>query len=237
MSSPPSNEASSGQPIVVCTNLHKAYDDGTRVLQVLRGADFHVSAGEIISIVGASGAGKSTLLHLLGALDKPSEGSILLHGQDLTTQNAKDLAAMRAQRIGFVFQFHHLLAEFTALENVQVPGMILKQEPESLRQRAMERLQALGLGDRLEHRPSKLSGGEQQRVALARALINDPDIVLADEPTGNLDSETAELVISLLWRNVRENGKSLVIVTHDPDIAKRADRCLRLKDGRLVPDS
>jgi lipoprotein-releasing system ATP-binding protein len=226
--------SSPGESIIECRGLHKAYDDGTRVLQVLRGADLDVRAGEIISIVGTSGAGKSTLLHLLGALDKPNEGSIRLRGQELGNLTSPELAAVRARSIGFIFQFHHLLAEFTALENVIIPGLMLKGNPAQLRDKAAQRLEALGLGNRLEHRPSKLSGGEQQRVALARALVNEPDVVLADEPTGNLDTETAEVVIELLWRNVRENHKSLVIVTHEPDIAKRADRCLRLKDGKLI---
>lgn len=221
--------------VIECRELHKAYDDGTRVLEVLRGADLDVRAGEIISIVGSSGAGKSTLLHLLGALDRPNQGTIKLKGRDLGNLNSPQLAEVRARSIGFIFQFHHLLAEFTALENVIIPGLMLKGSPAELRTRATERLAALGLGERLDHRPSKLSGGEQQRVALARALINEPDVVLADEPTGNLDTETAEVVIDLLWRNVRENAKSLVIVTHEPDIAKRADRCLRLKDGKLIP--
>lgn len=218
-----------------CRGLHKAYNDGTRSLQVLRGADLDVRSGEIISIVGASGSGKSTLLHLLGVLDRPSEGRISLKGRELAELSSAELAEIRARSIGFIFQFHHLLAEFTALENVIIPGLMLKGVPAQLREKATQRLTALGLGDRLEHRPSKLSGGEQQRVALARALVNEPDVVLADEPTGNLDTETAEVVIDLLWRNVRENRKSLVIVTHEPDIAKRADRCLRLRDGKLIP--
>lgn len=223
------------EAVIECRDLHKAYDDGTRVLQVLRGTDLDVRTGEIISIVGSSGAGKSTLLHLLGALDRPNQGSIKLKGLDLGNLNSPQLAEIRARSVGFIFQFHHLLAEFTALENVIIPGLMLKGAPAELREKAAERLAALGLGDRLEHRPGKLSGGEQQRVALARALINEPDVVLADEPTGNLDTETAEVVIDLLWRNVRENAKSLVIVTHEPEIARRADRCLRLKDGKLIP--
>lgn len=222
--------------IVEANGLHKSYDDGTRVLQVLRGADLSVKAGEIVSIVGASGSGKSTMLHLLGALDRPSQGSIRIRDRELTRLNSKELAEIRVQSIGFIFQFHHLLAEFTALENVMIPGMIAGKSASELEARAIERLKALGLGERMDHRPMKMSGGEQQRVALARALVNEPDLILADEPTGNLDTETTEVVIDLLWRNVKDHGKSLVIVTHEPEIARRADRCLRLKDGTLVSE-
>lgn len=224
------------QVLVEARGIDKAYHDGARVLEVLRGADLTVRKGEIISIVGASGAGKSTLLHLLGALDKPSAGTIHMDGKDLAVLDSPSLAALRARSIGFIFQFHHLLSEFTALENVMIPGMILGESPDKLRPIAVDRLRSLGLEERMSHRPVKLSGGEQQRVALARALVNDPDLVLADEPTGNLDSATARTVIDLLWDNVRTNNKSLVIVTHDPEIAKLADRCLRLSDKKLVPE-
>ncbi len=220
--------------LVEAKDISKAYHDGTRVLQVLDGANLTVSKGEIISIVGASGAGKSTLLHLLGALDRPNKGTIHIDGENLADLDTQKLAALRARRIGFIFQFHHLLAEFTALENVMIPGMILQENPDTLRARALERLAALGLEERVDHRPVKLSGGEQQRVALARALLNNPDLVLADEPTGNLDGATASTVIDLLWDNCRKNNKALVIVTHDPAIAKLADRCLRLVDRKLV---
>lgn len=222
--------------LIEARGLDKSYHDGARELEVLRGADLTVRKGEIISIVGASGAGKSTLLHLLGALDKPSAGTIYMDGKNLAEMDSPSLAALRARSIGFIFQFHHLLSEFTALENVMIPGMILGEDQDKLRPLAMERLRSLGLEDRATHRPVKMSGGEQQRVALARALVNDPDLVLADEPTGNLDSATARTVIDLLWNNVRQNNKSLVIVTHDPEIAKLADRCLRLKDKQLVPE-
>ena len=225
-----------GEVLVHATGLRKVYHDGTRELEVLRDADLTVHKGEIISIVGASGAGKSTLLHLLGALDKPNAGRITLAGHDLATLSSEKLAALRAQSIGFIFQFHHLLSEFTALENVMIPGLILGKSPEDIRASALERLRLLGLEDRITHRPVKLSGGEQQRVALARALVNNPDLILADEPTGNLDGATAKTVIDLLWNNVRENQKSLVIVTHDPEIARLADRCLRLKDKTLVQE-
>lgn len=220
--------------LVEARGISKSYHDGARVLQVLEDTGLTAEKGEIISIVGASGAGKSTLLHLLGALDRPNAGTIEVAGQDLSKLNTQQLAALRARSIGFIFQFHHLLSEFTALENVMIPGMILKEEPETLRQRALDRLEVLGLAERIDHRPVKLSGGEQQRVALARALVNNPDLILADEPTGNLDAATAKTVIDLLWENVRQNNKALVIVTHDASIAKLADKCLRLVDKKLV---
>lgn len=222
--------------LIEAKNLRKVYHDGTRDLEVLNGADLTVRRGEIISIVGASGTGKSTLLHLLGALDKPTAGTIEFLGRDITKLSSDEMAIMRAKSMGFIFQFHHLLSEFTALENVMIPGMILGTNPSELKSVAMERLKALGLEDRVSHRPVKMSGGEQQRVALARALMNNPDLILADEPTGNLDVQTADTVIQLLWDNVHKNNKALVIVTHDPEIAKRADRCLRLKDKKLIPE-
>jgi lipoprotein-releasing system ATP-binding protein len=225
-----------GAHVLEARGLEKSYFDGTRVLPVLKGADFGVREGEIVSIVGASGAGKSTLLHLLGALDRPSGGSILLRGRELASLDNARLAEVRGRHVGFIFQFHHLLSEFSALENVLIPGLILGRPAAELRRDAQARLEELGLGERLTHRPSKLSGGEQQRVSLARALVNNPDVILADEPTGNLDAESAETVIRLLWQNARERGKALVIVTHEPDIARRADRCLRLKEGRLMPE-
>jgi lipoprotein-releasing system ATP-binding protein len=225
-----------GQVLVEARGVSKTYHDGTRELEVLRGADLTVRKGEIISIVGASGAGKSTLLHLLGALDKPNAGTIKLDGKDLGTMDSKSLAALRARSIGFIFQFHHLLSEFNALENCMIPGLIRGEDADKLHTEALASLKALGLEERATHRPVKLSGGEQQRVALARALVNDPDLVLADEPTGNLDGATARTVIDLLWNNVRNNNKSLVIVTHDPEIAKLADTCLRLTDKKLVQE-
>lgn len=231
-------EASGGSitapPVLSARDLHKIYHDGTRDLQVLKGARLDIFPGEVVSVVGLSGTGKSTLLHLLGALDRPTSGSISLHGRELTSLSSRELADLRCRAVGFIFQFHHLLAEFTALENVMAPGLILRRPAGELEQAARRLLESVGLGERLQHRPSKLSGGEQQRVALARALINDPEVVLADEPTGNLDPNTAETVIDLLWKNTRQQGKSLVIVTHDLGIAARADRQLRLEGGQLV---
>ena len=168
--------------------------------------------------------------------DRPTAGTVTLNGMDFSTLPTDQLADARGRGVGFIFQFHHLLAEFSALENVLVPGLILGRPVDEVRGAAEASLGALGLCERLTHRPSKLSGGEQQRVSLARAMINNPDVILADEPTGNLDTESAETVIGLLWKNVRENHKALVIVTHEPDIAARADRCMRLREGRLVPE-
>jgi lipoprotein-releasing system ATP-binding protein len=226
----------SREPILRAENLHKYYRDGERLLKVLRGASLEVYPGEIISIIGASGSGKSTLLHLLGALDRATSGSIYFKGRDYSKLSNYELAELRNRSIGFIFQFHHLMTEFSALENVILPGLIAGRNRHELEKVASARLESLGLGNRLSHRPAKLSGGEQQRVALARALINDPDIVLADEPTGNLDPESAATVIELLWQNVRENHRSLVIVTHETDIAYRADRYFRLREGILYPE-
>lgn len=220
--------------VLVARGVEKSYHDGTRELEVLRGADLSVECGHAVSIVGASGVGKSTLLHCLGALDRVSGGSISINGQDISTMAPPELADLRSRHIGFIFQFHHLLAEFSALENVMIPGLIAKRPPEEIRERASDLLSSLGLAERLTHRPSKLSGGEQQRVALARALVNDPDLILADEPTGKLDPKTAQAVIELLWQHTSAKGKSLVIVTHEPEIARRAEQCLRMVEGKLV---
>ncbi|MDD4279488.1 MAG: ABC transporter ATP-binding protein [Candidatus Sumerlaeales bacterium] len=228
-------QESATTPLLTVSHLSKDYTDGNRVLNVLSDVNLHVNPGEIISIVGFSGSGKSTLLHQLGALDRPTSGVISLLGEDLTKLNDKSLAVFRSRHIGFIFQFHHLLSEFSAIENCIIPGLILnKYGLDALHERAAQLLESLGLSDRLSHRSSQLSGGEQQRVALARALMNDPDLILADEPTGNLDTQTADTVIDLLWKNCREKNKSLIIVTHEPTIAKRADRCLRLVKGALA---
>lgn len=213
----------------------KDFHDAERLLHVLRGVDLTLSRGEAVAIVGPSGAGKSTLLHILGGVDRPTLGTITVNGTDLSTLSDRALAHFRNRTVGFIFQFHHLLAEFTALENVQIPGLIGGQSAHELHERAADLLRAIGLSDRLTHRPSKLSGGEQQRVALARALINGPALIFADEPTGNLDKETGETVIDLLWNLTVRAGKTLLIVTHDSSIAERADRRLRLHDGRLIP--
>lgn len=216
--------------------LVKEYIDGERKLTVLSGVSLHVNSGEFVSIVGQSGSGKSTLLHLLGALDRPTQGTVNLDGQDYSKLSERNLARLRSDRVGFIFQFHHLLPEFTALENVLIPGMIRRETRGAIADRAEEMLRQVGLGERMTHRPTKLSGGEQQRVALARALMNNPTVVLADEPTGNLDAKTAEETIEFMVAITSGAGRTLVLVTHDPKIAERADRVLRLEAGRLVED-
>lgn len=230
------SSSSANEPILRAESVEKVYRDGDRLLHVLRGCSLEIYPGEIVSIVGASGSGKSTFLHLLGALDRATAGKINFRGRDYDAMSSAELAELRNRSIGFIFQFHHLLTEFSARENVMMPALIARRRKDQILKLADKRLEELGLTDRIHHRPNKLSGGEQQRVALARALINDPDLVLADEPTGNLDAESAAKVIDLLWNNVRDNHRALVIVTHDLEIAKRANRCLRLRDGRLYPE-
>ncbi|MFN3596777.1 MAG: ABC transporter ATP-binding protein [Rubricoccaceae bacterium] len=212
--------------------LGKHYPTAAGPLTVLSGLDVAVRAGEMVAVVGESGTGKSTLLHLLGALDRPSEGTVRFRGEDVYARRDEDLAAFRNRAIGFVFQFHHLLPEFSALENVMMPALIAGQPDPA---RARELLEMLGLGARLDHRPSQLSGGEQQRVAIARALMNRPGLVLMDEPTGNLDTATAERLHDELHRLSREGRQAFVVVTHNPALAARADRVLRLEGGRLHP--
>jgi lipoprotein-releasing system ATP-binding protein len=200
---------------------------------VLRNLDFEVQAGERIAIVGASGVGKSTLLHLLGALDRPTSGTLQFDGVDLLTRSEAELAAFRNNEVGFVFQFHHLLGDFTALENVMLPGLIAGESFRSVRTRATSLLERVGLGPRLHHRPGELSGGEQQRVAVARAVSRKPRLLLADEPTGNLDPSTGDDVQALLLALNREHGAALVVATHNDRLALAMDRTLRLADGRL----
>ncbi len=220
-------------PILQASGLVREYLDGERRLRVLTGVDLEVRKGEFISIAGQSGSGKSTLLHLLGALDRASAGEVRLNGQDYRKLSDRQLARLRSEQIGFVYQFHHLLPEFTALENVLMPGLIQQRPQAEVVRRAEELLRSVGLGERMTHRPAKLSGGEQQRVALARALQNNPAIVLADEPTGNLDSETSRNVLEFLIEMTAGQGRSLVMVTHDASIAAQADRCFLLRDGKL----
>ncbi len=211
-------------------DIQKSYQD----LQVLKGIDLQVGAGEIVAIVGASGAGKSTLLHILGTLDRPDAGQVIVRGEAVTRLRDKALAAFRNQHIGFVFQFHNLLPEFTALENVCIPGFLGKRDERTVRRRAQELLALLGLRDRYHHKPSQLSGGEQQRTAVARALINEPAIVFADEPSGNLDSHNAEELHRLFFRLRAELGQTFVIVTHNRDLAQQSDRTLTIQDGRML---
>jgi len=214
--------------------LRKVYlqEDGSE-LPILEGVEIAVAPGEAVAVVGASGAGKSTLLHLLGGLDRPTSGSVLLEGQDLATLDDQALAKIRNQRIGFVFQFHHLLREFTALENVMMPLLIAKTAEAEARERARDLLNEVGLGARLNHKPSQLSGGEQQRVAVARALANRPAVVLADEPSGNLDTHTGEQLHELFFRLRAEHGVALILATHNRELADRTDRILTVKEGQL----
>jgi lipoprotein-releasing system ATP-binding protein len=215
--------------------LRKVYAGGDgQPLEVLRGVDVDVHRGELIAVVGTSGAGKSTLLHLLGALDRPSAGDVWLEGSRYADLGPQGLAELRNRKLGFVFQFHHLLREFSALENVMMPLLIGNVPVREARSRAEEKLSAVGLAGRMTHRPTELSGGEQQRCAVARALVHDPSLVLADEPSGNLDHASSERLHEMLFRLAREYETAVVIVTHNRQLAARADRILWLEDGRLT---
>jgi lipoprotein-releasing system ATP-binding protein len=217
------------------TDLNKSYLVGTQRLHVLRNLDLAVERGEMVAVVGASGVGKSTLLHLLGGLDRMDSGSIIVGNADIGLMPHEALTTFRNKHVGFVFQFHHLLPEFTALENAEMPLRIGRMNVAEARSRATHVLQRLGLGDRLTHRPNMLSGGEQQRVAMARALVTEPSVLLADEPTGDLDEQTAEALHALLREMNRERRLSSVIATHNMRLAASCDRILRLEGGRLVP--
>lgn len=222
--------------ILEAQGLRKIYRGGDgNPIEVLSGVDLTVNRGEFVAIVGASGSGKSTLLHLLGALDAPSGGTVRLGGQSYADQGAESLAAIRNRKLGFVFQFHHLLREFTALENVMMPLLIAGEDDARAHSRAEELLAAVGLAGRMSHRPSQLSGGEQQRAAVARALVADPLVVLADEPSGNLDQANSERLHQLFAHLSREFETALAVVTHNRSLAGRADRVLSLEGGRLVP--
>jgi lipoprotein-releasing system ATP-binding protein len=216
--------------MLTARNISKNYGH----LPVLQSVDIHINKGEIVSIVGSSGAGKSTLLHILGTLDKADSGSIILEGQQVETLKGKKLAAFRNKHIGFVFQFHHLLPEFTAVENVCIPGWIAGRKKKEVTGNAIRILTTLGLGDRLENKPQQLSGGEQQRVAVARALINNPSIIMADEPTGNLDSARARELHQLFIDLRNKFNQTFLIVTHNEELAQMSDRVLHMKDGRIV---
>ena len=216
--------------MLTAKEIYKNYDH----LAVLKGVDVNISKGEIVSIVGSSGAGKSTLLHILGTLDKADKGQIVWNGEHLEKLSGRKLSAFRNKHIGFVFQFHHLLPEFTALENVCIPGWIAGEKKKEVVIKATELLKTLGLGDRLENKPQQLSGGEQQRVAVARALINNPSIVMADEPTGNLDSSNARELHQLFIDLRNKFEQTFLIVTHNEELAKMSDRILMMKDGKMI---
>ena len=220
-------------PALECQGLRKQFAEGPVVLEVLKGINLVVLPGECVAIVGPSGAGKTTLLQLLGGLDTPTSGSVRVRGQDLASTDNAERGRIRNRHLGFVYQFHHLLPEFTALENVAMPLLVRREPLDAVRARAREVLERVGLGERLNHKPGELSGGERQRVAVARALVTEPAVVLADEPTGNLDRKTGDTVLELMLTLNRDAGASLVIVTHDPRIARRMNRVLRLSDGGL----
>lgn len=215
--------------MIQAVNIKKSFGS----LNVLKGIDLHIKKGEIVSIVGASGAGKTTLLQIIGTLSKPDEGKILINNEEINNLNQKQISQFRNKNIGFVFQFHHLLPEFNALENVCIPAFIAKRNKKEAEQKAIEILDFLSLKNRLDHKPSELSGGEQQRVAVARALINSPAVILADEPSGNLDSKNKEELHSLFFSLREKFNQTFVIVTHDENLANLSDRIIRLKDGMV----
>lgn len=222
------------QLILKAENLYKTYKDGKINLEVLKGIDLEVRKGEALCIIGPSGAGKSTLLHILGGLDEPSKGKVSFEGKELYRISEKERAKIRNKKIGFLFQFYHLLPEFSALENVILPALIDGISFSQIKEKAERLLRVVGLQMRMNHRPAQLSGGEQQRLAIARALINNPDIIFCDEPTGNLDSQCGEQIVHLLHNLNCEQDKTLVIVSHEAKIAKMANRIIHIQDGKLV---
>lgn len=220
--------------MIKVTDLHKSFSMGSYELPVLKGITLEIKRGELIAIVGASGAGKSTLLHIIGTLDKPSRGTVMVDGQDLFQLTETQQADFRNRRIGFVFQFHHLLPEFTALENAGMPALVQRRDPTSVEAEATALLTEVGLGARLHHKPGELSGGEQQRVAMARALMQKPDLVLADEPTGNLDTHSGDALFGLMRDLNKARGTTFIIVTHNDKLSAQADRIVYMQDGMIV---
>ena len=220
--------------MITVTDLYKSFPMGGQTLTVLKGVNLQIQRGELIAIVGASGAGKSTLLHIIGTLDRPTTGTVHFDAQDMFQMSEGEQADFRNRRIGFVFQFHHLLPEFTALENVCMPALIQRQHPVDIEPEAIALLQEVGLEARLHHKPGELSGGEQQRVAVARALLQKPDLVLADEPTGNLDTHTSEALFAMMRELNKARGTTFVIVTHNDKLSAQADRIVHMQDGQIV---
>lgn len=221
--------------LLVVRELEKEYRSGPEPVRVLRGVNMSVRPGEAVVLVGASGVGKSTLLHLLGALDRPTAGHVHFDGEDLFTRSESGLARFRRTEVGFIFQFYNLLGEMTALENAMLPALLQRRPFDEARDRAAEALSEVGLDDRQRHRPGELSGGEQQRVAIARALVGRPRLILADEPTGNVDPKTSEVIFDLFLRLKAERGLTFVVATHNAELARKADRGYRLVDGRAIP--
>lgn len=229
------NNAVISQNVLECINVSKIYRDGTLNVEVLQHLNLYIRAGESLSIVGASGSGKSTLLHILGGLDIPTSGSVKLMGLDLATLKQTRLGQLRNQYLGFVYQFHHLLAEFSALENVMMPLLINKMPRAQAEQQAVQILEKVGLKQRILHRPAELSGGERQRAAIARALVNHPQCLLADEPTGNLDRKNAMNIMDMMLELKNELNTALIVVTHDDDLSNRFERVMTMQEGALVP--
>ena len=221
--------------LLTLEGLEKTFKSGGNVLTIFSGLNMRVDAGELVALVGQSGSGKSTLLHLAGLLDKSTSGRVIINGQDTSKLNEAKRTAMRLRDIGFIYQFHHLLPEFTALENVALPQIIGGKKPKEAKEKAADLLEGLGLGKRLEHRPATLSGGEQQRVAIARALVNDPKLLLADEPTGNLDPGSSAEVFAMLLEQARVRKIGALVATHNLELADQMDRGVEMKNGRLVP--
>jgi lipoprotein-releasing system ATP-binding protein len=230
------------EPLLMARGIHRAFQVGEREIEVLHGVDLDLVAGERVSLMGSSGTGKTTLLNIVGLLDRPTQGLVRIEGEDGWRLSVAERARLRSRKIGFVFQFYHLLPELNALENAMLPGMIAFGRLEywgrkrELRDRALEMLESFGLSNRLDHRPGQLSGGEQQRVAIARALLLDPPLLIADEPTGNLDTATGERVLELLFEEQSRRGTTLLLVTHDESLAARCERVVRMRDGRIQSD-